>query len=202
MDAFFADSFCRVAALADSVLELHSVQATEQIVLSDKDKRRFWKRVDQLGPRPCAETYPSIYGRCWVWTGNIREIGGYGSFQLSSKYRSRHIPAHKASLLIAGTIIPISKIVLHQCDNRRCVRPNHLKIGTRLENMAEMVARGRSKKRVGSNHHLTKFKEDDVISIRKDYASGESVSSIAKRVSATTECIRQIVLRNTWTHIP
>lgn len=75
---------------------------------------------------------------CWNWTGFINPKG-YG--QLSFKRRT--VRAHRLAWALAYGPIPDGLCVCHRCDNRRCVRPDHLFIGTNLDNMRDMVAKGR-----------------------------------------------------------
>ncbi|MGW2169160.1 HNH endonuclease signature motif containing protein [Streptomyces sp. NPDC001705] len=76
---------------------------------------------------------------CWEW-GASRHRNGYGQFHLPGK---RHALAHRASWLLLFGPIPDGLHVLHRCDNRPCVRPDHLFLGTRVDNMQDMAAKGR-----------------------------------------------------------
>lgn len=80
---------------------------------------------------------------CWEWTGFVRK-DGYGQF-------GRSKAAYRAAWELANGPIPPGAHVLHSCDNRLCVRPDHLRLGTHGDNMADMAARGRSaaRRRVG-----------------------------------------------------
>lgn len=92
--------------------------------------RRFWNLVD-------------ITGDCWVWIGG-RDRRGYGVY--APQGRSTFMRAPRYSMMITMLQpIPDGMWVLHHCDNRPCVRPDHLYLGTQVENVRDMVARGRSK---------------------------------------------------------
>ena len=78
---------------------------------------------------------------CWIWTGS-RKHGGlpYGHFRMGG-----HImPAHRAAWILFNGKIPRGRSVLHRCDVPPCIRPQHLFLGTHVDNMRDMVAKGRS----------------------------------------------------------
>lgn len=78
---------------------------------------------------------------CWLWTGGISK-GGYGRFFVRGKTWN----AHRISWEIAnGRAVPEGLIVRHTCDNRRCVNPSHLLIGTHKQNTGDAIERGRFK---------------------------------------------------------
>lgn len=77
---------------------------------------------------------------CWVWTGAITS-GGYGHFHHRS---TGLIRSHRASWIVANGEIPLGLFVLHRCDNRPCVRPDHLFLGTKKDNTQDMMAKGRA----------------------------------------------------------
>ena len=88
----------------------------------------FWRSV-RKHPGPTA---------CWVWTGALTEPTGYGVFPFGPEKL-----AHRLSWRIHRGPIPPGWVICHRCDNRPCVRPKHLFLGTYEDNMRDMVAKGR-----------------------------------------------------------
>src|SRR5581483_2912402 len=78
---------------------------------------------------------------CWEWKGK-GSGNGYGGFYAHGKHRL----AHRVAWELRNGVIPDGMHVLHHCDNRRCVNPAHLFLGTHNDNMADMCAKGRQAK--------------------------------------------------------
>ena len=92
---------------------------------------RFWSHVDTAG-------------ECWEWTGaRNTQRGGYGTFTESRKSGHRIWRAHRLAYELTYGPIPPGLVILHQCDNPACVRPDHLMAGTQADNIADMMAKGR-----------------------------------------------------------
>src|SRR6476659_7325551 len=86
---------------------------------------------------------------CWNWTASTRGRG-YGAFRLNGKV----IDAHRVSYVLHKGEIPDSLLVCHTCDNRLCVNPDHLFLGTYKDNHEDARLKGRTV--VPSNTHLLK----------------------------------------------
>jgi hypothetical protein len=83
---------------------------------------------------------------CWVWRG-YTYVSGYGGYFDGEKRRR----AHRASWELANGPIPDGMLVLHRCDNRPCVNPDHLFLGTDSDNRRDCVAKNRTNQKRGSD---------------------------------------------------
>lgn len=140
---------------------------------------RFWPKVNKTDG-------------CWLWTASLNK-GGYG--QLSIGHAMPRV-AHRVSWEINVGPIPDGMCVLHKCDVRNCVRPDHLFIGTQLENIEDARLKGRVAR--GPQKSDTKLKEADVKKIRELIAEGETNVSIAKMFSVERNNIRCIRNGTIW----
>lgn len=92
--------------------------------------------------------------------------------------------------------IPFGMFVLHRCDNRSCVNPKHLFLGTDADNKADMVQKGRSA--WGERNWWHKLTVSGVRQIREARAGGESLASIARRFSVGVSAIHKVVHGHRW----
>jgi len=151
---------------------------------------RFWSKVDQSGG-PDA---------CWPWTGSMNGHGR-GSFYFHG--RLRHA-TQVAWFLTHGALPPPKTGVLHRCDRPRCVNPAHLFLGSQLDNIRDMDAKGRRVTRAtcGEANNRARLTAGAVATIRADYAQGVPVKALAETHGVTLQAIYYVVRRVTWKHIP
>jgi hypothetical protein len=132
---------------------------------------------------------------CWIWTATCDRCG-YGAFS----HNGVAAKAHRVSWRIHNGDIPSGMCVLHTCDVRNCVNPDHLFLGTQTDNMHDMANKNRSP--VGIAHYKTKFDESAVRTIRARWAAGERQVDLAAEFNVNQSVISKVVRRRTWSHIP
>jgi len=117
--------------------------------------------------------------------------------------------AHRVSFMLVRGDIPFGLQVLHKCDNRRCVNPDHLFLGTQLDNMRDMIAKGRAATGTALNHppqtgesnHFAKLTEDAVREFKARVALGERRSCVARALGITRANAWAIVHGKSWAHV-
>lgn len=122
-------------------IEAESVvaEAQESVKFTEEFLKRFWSKVNKEGQLPDQSNphYRGL-GRCWEWTAYLRK-NGYGEMRFEGGARK----AHRVSWRVNCGSIPDGGAILHKCDNPKCVNPNHLLIGTQVENMRDARIKGR-----------------------------------------------------------
>jgi hypothetical protein len=128
---------------------------------------------------------------CWEWQGSCRP-DGYGEFRL----RRRTLRAHRVSWRLFNGLIPRRRCVLHRCDNRKCVRPTHLFLGTRADNMLDKMQKGRFLH--DETHPTAKLHPKVVQAIRNE--KGLSQRAIGEKYGADQSWISRIRNRKARVH--
>lgn len=166
-------------------------------------EERFWARVQQMG------------AGCWHWTG---AIGSHGYGVIGNGPHST-ITTHRLSWQLAyGRPVPEGLFVLHRCDNRKCVRPDHLYLGDARQNSADVRERGDTshwdierrktpeleRRRVaalkrGAEHHRSnaKLTEQEAVAVR---AAQGSQREIAARFGICQQTVSLIKQGKLWRH--
>jgi hypothetical protein len=139
---------------------------------------------------------PEPNSGCWLWMGNYFRKG-YGALKANGK----NVSAHRASWRLYRGDIPASKCVLHRCDNRACVNPDHLFLGTNDDNVADKVSKNRQHRAQGSSHGLAKLSEENIPMIFGLSRSGHVQREIAERFGVSRTKIGQILTGRAWTHV-
>lgn len=113
---------------------------------------------------------------CWEWVGRKNQQG-YGVMSA----HNGEVGAYRVSYELHKGVIPRGNVILHSCDNRTCVRPEHLSAGTQSQNMRDMVRKGRGRNKYGQMKNVFK-RFEDVCSV----PAGPSMNEVLKINSVPT----------------
>lgn len=130
---------------------------------------------------------------CWIWQRAIQRCG-YGKAKFGDKIQS----SHRIAWQLAYGNIPTDAWVLHRCDNKLCVNPEHLFLGDVKSNTADKVAKQRQNR--GELVPQSKLTEAQVLEIRARWPA-ETQASLAREFGVTRPKISLIVNRKNWKHI-
>lgn len=133
---------------------------------------------------------------CWNWMSNF-DKNGYGRLWVGNGASAR---AHRVSYRLHNGAIPRGKMVLHHCDNVRCVNPDHLYIGTAKDNAADTIKRGRRQDHRGENNPIAKL---TVVKVRKikQLRDKATQQAVADRFGVSRENVRDIWNGKVWLHV-
>lgn len=144
---------------------------------------RFWKKVDRGEP-----------DECWEWQAHRNHVG-YGTFAINRE----PYQAHRVAFMLERED-PGDEWVLHKCDNRPCVNPNHLYIGTPSDNMQDAWDRG-GKDATGSKNPHSVLTEPLVAEIKARLEDGEQQNELAEEYGVGDPTVNDIAKGRTWTHV-
>jgi hypothetical protein len=131
---------------------------------------------------------------CWEYTG--AKVDGYGQFMLFLNGKRKNVRAHRLSWEIHNSDIPEELVVCHRCDNRKCVNPEHLFLGTKAENSSDMVSKGRQAKWERNNR--AKITKDDVERIVFLRDSGYTCKQVGEIFGLSKSQVSKIHNRQFW----
>lgn len=131
---------------------------------------------------------------CWLWAA-ATDKDGYGIFR-GSVGGMMYTKAHRFSYVFyTGEVIPAGLVVMHSCDNPRCVNPDHLSLGTTLDNMRDKIAKGRARVPQGESSPHSALTEDQVRAILLD---ARPYAQIAADYGVAASTIGSIKQRISW----
>lgn len=143
---------------------------------------------------------PEPNSGCWLWTGNANGAGKWIYGTLSVKRKT--IRSHRFAWLFFRGPIPVGMDVLHKCDVTLCANPDHLFLGTDLDNQRDMIKKGRDSKRRalirGSSNYGAKLAEQQILAILSD---NRRQKEIASEYGVSKSCIAMIKKKRNWKHI-
>lgn len=137
-------------------------------------------RLDRL-------SIPEPNSGCWIWTGST-DVSGYGRIA----FRGRNWKASRVAWLLTNGD-PGHLHVLHRCDNRLCVNPDHLFLGTNRDNSIDKAKKGR--------HHSALLSPEQVREIRKHRASGVTVRRISETLGLRIHLVFDVIYHGTYSHV-
>lgn len=145
--------------------------------------KRFWKWVVRESNE-----------ECWIWVGRV-DKDGYGRIGVNYKM----LRAHRFSYELYVGKIPPDMLVRHTCDNPPCVNPDHLVLGTSIDNVADRVSRQRTS--MGEKQAFAKLTEAQVTDLRELHTRGFSFAELG-RMYGVNECtVTRAIKRQTWKHV-
>lgn len=134
-------------------------------------------------------------GECWFWTA-YHDKDGYGLVTIA---KGSH-RTHRVSWQVAnGQSIPPGMCVCHRCDNRACINPAHLFLGTQAENVADRHRKGRTA--IGTKAGLGRLTAAQVLEIRARRAAGLTLERIGREFGIAACTVSAIYHRRLWRHI-
>lgn len=175
----------------------------------ERMRERFYSKT-----REASEIRNGMSSPCLEWTACALKKG-YGQFGIGIKVYL----AHRVAWEIENGDIPSGMFVCHRCDNPKCVKVEHLFIGTRADNMADMVKKGRGgvgmmpsgekhwmrlrpdKVLRGSQKPLAKLSDQIVKDIFKKRSQGFTIKGLANEFGVTTQLIGMVLNRKIWIHV-
>ena len=129
---------------------------------------------------------------CIEWVG--ASCRGYGSITLhGEKYKTHRVMYEE----MFGDI-PRGLFVCHTCDNPSCVNPEHLFLGSQLDNMRDMIAKGRQPDRSGENNPRSKLSKEDVLLIRRLAEEGTPRQKLSVMFDIGETQTRNIINKKQW----
>ena len=159
------------------------------------------EKHSSLRERVELRTIPEPNSGCWLWEGIVSK-DGYGILQVRTLTgQTKRVRAHRVAWELENGPIPVGVLACHRCDNRCCVNPDHIFLGSPSDNIRDMVRKGREGPGAfapGNSHRLAKLSEQDVIEIRRSH---EKQSVLASRYGVHQSNISLLQNGRIWKHL-
>lgn len=133
---------------------------------------------------------------CWNWTG-ATFVQGYGALGIGGA----KVKAHRFSYESFIGPIPAGMGVLHKCDNKKCVNPEHLEAGSQAKNVRDAYDRGLMPKRCGEQINTAKLTADAVAEIRATERRRGYRQYLANKFGVSEATISDVVCGRSWGHV-
>lgn len=143
--------------------------------------------------RKLVNSFPREDNGCKYWPGKAVGKDGYPKIS----YKNKTWRASRLVYLAFHGKIPEDQFICHDCDDRKCIEPAHLHVGTAKDNMQEAAERNRLP--TGTKHHSAKLNEDKVRYIRKNAYLG--TTELGRQLDVSHKTIERILTGRTWRHV-
>ena len=174
----------RVADYGRDICGTHRHRVSRGLDLHDESRVQSKRAMDQLW----ASLRPDMGDECIEWPGS-RNGGGYGV----ATRNGTSIASRAVWIEVFGPI-PDDMFVCHRCDNRPCVNPGHLFLGTTRDNCQDMHAKNRNADVRGVRNPQARLSEREVVEIRTAVAAGETCLAVASRYGVSKAHVSNIIL--------
>jgi len=145
----------------------------------------FWARVEKTDS-------------CWWWRGYVNN-NGYGRLYVALKKKS--MSAHKLSYVLAHGDVPEGMVIMHSCDNRKCVNPEHLRVGTASDNQRDAMHKNRAYfSRIKGDYHPRSDLSEISVARALLVKDALPVQDIANALGTSKSNIYKIVQKVSWPH--
>lgn len=147
------------------------------LMIFDSQYKRFWEKVNKEGPNDC-----------WEWIGAINGKG-YGIFSIFNTI----FLAHRVSYYIVHGPISDGTLILHKCDNVKCVNPDHLYSGTQADNIHDRAERNPH----NQGGQVSQFSKCDAENMKSLHKSGYIIKDIAEDYNVCAMTVHKILTGKT-----
>jgi hypothetical protein len=127
------------------------------------------------------------FSTCWYWTGAVSSTG-YGYVRYKGAMQSTHRVSYKEHV---GQI-PDGMFVCHSCDERLCVNPDHLWLGTNADNTRDKMKKNRHRAAIGATNGSAKLTDEQVREIRTKVATGQKQKVVADEYGVSNQHVSEI----------